>query len=243
MLKVNEIFGPTVQGEGKSAGKPTMFIRLAMCNLKCIWCDSPHTWNFYGVESNHPVKYDMLKEVDYMTAEQIYKKIEAMSNGLRMLVISGGEPLYQQNELIKLLRIFKANNWWVEVETNGTTIPRTELLELVDQINCSPKLANSENPITVRRQLGALIALARSPKVNFKFVTATEDDMTEILEIVNDILRPNGHKNLEVRLMPLCQTREELKMREPLVKRLCDEHGFIYTSRLSIELSGTKRGV
>jgi len=240
MLKVNEIFGPTVQGEGKSAGKATMFIRLAMCNLQCIWCDSPHTWNFYGVGSNHPVKYDMLKEVAIMEQSDIYNKISSMSNGLKMVVISGGEPLYQQNELIKLLRIFKANNWWVEIETNGTTIPRTELLELVDQINCSPKLANSENPLSLRRQLGALIALTRSAKTNFKFVTASEDDIPEILEI-SDLLKTHG--NPEIRLMPLSQTREEIEMREPLVKRLCEQHGFIYTTRLSILLSGTKRGI
>jgi len=240
MLKVNEVFGPTVQGEGKSAGKATMFIRMAMCNLKCIWCDSPHTWNFYGVESNHPIKYNMLDEVHYFEAEQLYNQIAEKAGELKMLVISGGEPLYQQNELIKLLRFFKKNNWWVEIETNGTIIPRTELLELVSQINCSPKLENSENPITVRRQLGALEALAKTPKANFKFVVSQRSDIPEILELSKFI-----HKfgMAEIRLMPLSKTREEIEMRESMVKALCYEHGFIYTTRLSILLSGTKRGV
>ena len=44
-MKVNEIFGPTIQGEGRSAGMPTMFVRLSGCNLACIWCDTPYCFN------------------------------------------------------------------------------------------------------------------------------------------------------------------------------------------------------
>ena len=39
-LRVNEIFGPTIQGEGKSAGREVKFLRLSGCNLACTWCDT-----------------------------------------------------------------------------------------------------------------------------------------------------------------------------------------------------------
>ena len=74
MLKVNEIF-KSIQGEGKSAGLPVIFLRLAMCNLHCIWCDTPHTWNWTGSKFLHPVKYDKNKEIHPMEISEVFEKI------------------------------------------------------------------------------------------------------------------------------------------------------------------------
>ena len=48
MLAVSEIFGPTHQGEGPSTGRLCGFVRLARCNLSCLWCDTPYTWDWGG---------------------------------------------------------------------------------------------------------------------------------------------------------------------------------------------------
>lgn len=241
MIKVNEIFGPTVQGEGKNAGKPVVFLRLSSCNLHCIWCDTPHTWNWEGTKFAHPIKFDQQKEEHQKPHDEVLATILNKSEGTtKSLVISGGEPLLQQKQLIPLLQDLKKEGWYVEVETNGTVPLRPEFADLIDQINCSPKLANSLDPESLRIKKKTLAQLAANPKVNFKFVTATEGDMVEILEIV-ELLRQSG--NPEIRLMPLCQTREELEMREPLIKELSAKHNFIYCTRLSILMSGTKRGV
>lgn len=240
MLKVNEFFGPTVQGEGKSAGERTMFIRMALCNLQCIWCDSPYTWNFHGVKSDHPKKYNRLDEISNYKDYELFDKIKKKAKDLKMVVISGGEPLIQQDKLIGLLRLFREDNWWIEIETNGTIRPRSELVELVDQINCSPKLANSENPLPQRTQKGVLKALAKLSKANFKFVVSGEEDIPEILKLA-ELIKEEG--NSEIRLMPLAKTRKELWSREAKVKELCKKHNFIYTTRLSILMCGTKRGV
>ena len=55
-MKVNEIFGPTIQGEGKSAGMQAMFLRTSLCNLACDWCDTPQTWNWKGTKFKHSEK-------------------------------------------------------------------------------------------------------------------------------------------------------------------------------------------
>ena len=47
-----EIFH-TLQGEGVSMGVPAVFVRLSLCNLHCVWCDTDHTWNFEGTRWVH----------------------------------------------------------------------------------------------------------------------------------------------------------------------------------------------
>lgn len=237
MLKVNEIFGPTVQGEGKSSGRPVAFLRLSSCNLHCIWCDTPHTWNWIGTKFAHPDKYNKADEEHEMTATDVFAALS--KTGMNSLVISGGEPFLQQKQLIELLHLLKTEGWWVEVETNGTVPPREEFVQLVDQINCSPKLSNAGDPQKLRERPQTLQMLAAEPKVNFKFVIATPQDLDEVLSLVSRY----GLGLKEVRLMPECRTKDELLEKEPWLQKICSQNGFIYCTRLSILMSGTKRGV
>jgi len=39
-IRISEIFGPTIQGEGPLIGKPTVFVRTAGCDYRCAWCDT-----------------------------------------------------------------------------------------------------------------------------------------------------------------------------------------------------------
>ena len=45
-LRISEIFGPTIQGEGALIGKPTVFVRAGGCDYRCSWCDT-----LYAVEN------------------------------------------------------------------------------------------------------------------------------------------------------------------------------------------------
>ncbi len=240
MLKINEIFGPTIQGEGKSAGKPVIFLRLALCNLRCVWCDTPYTWNWFGSKHKQLKQFNRSLEVHEMNTSDVVNEITSLAGNIRLLIISGGEPLLQQEKLIPVIQSLKDLGWSIEVETNGTIIPTKKFFELVDQINCSPKLENSDNAREKRGCPFTIKALTLSNMTNFKFVVSSKDDIEEILIIVNYI-RDFG--NPEIRLMPLSQTKEELLSRESMVKDLCKKHNFIYCTRLSILKSGTKRRV
>lgn len=235
MLKVNEVFGPTVQGEGKSAGMPCAFLRLANCNLHCIWCDTPHTWNWVGTSFAHQEKFEKEKEVHPMTDEEVVKKLQEI--GEKALVISGGEPFLQHKQLISLCQKLKGLGYWIEIETNGTIFPNQELVNLVDQINCSPKLSNSLDSRKLRIRSQALSQLAICKKVNFKFVISRSEDMIEVFGLVNDF------QLKEVRLMPESRTKKELIEKSSWVRRLCEVHGFVFCTRLSIMTVGTTRGV
>ncbi len=238
MLKINEIFGPTIQGEGKSSGLEVTFIRTSLCNLHCVWCDTPYTWNWKDTNFEHVnnVKYDKRNEVHLMTEGEILDRVYAI--GIKNIVLSGGEPLLQQKQLLPLLKSLKKSGYWIEVETNGAVMPSMDFLEVIDQVNCSPKLANSNNSRRLRERKDVLTALAQSPKVNFKFVVSSAiADVQEIIHLTET------YKMKEVYIMPLGMIETELLETRDYAKNLSQIYGFHYTDRLHITLLGGGRGV
>ena len=134
-----EIFA-SVQGEGASAGVPSTFVRLAICNLACTWCDTAYTWDW--------TKYDRAEQGMEATAEAIVARVEQFAP--RNVVITGGEPMVQRRQLAAPVLALKAKGFRIEVETNGTIAPG-ELAGFVDQWNVSPKLLTSGNPAEIGR--------------------------------------------------------------------------------------------
>lgn len=238
-LIVNEIFGPTIQGEGLSKGKEVIFLRLSGCNLACSYCDTPYTWNWTGTKFLHPDKYDRRSESHRMSLEEVVAAIIKLGDSVKGLVISGGEPMLQMTSLEKVIQSLKELGWWVEIETNGTISPSDNFLEVVDQINCSPKLSSSgeDNPEVRRIKDKALITLASSSKVNFKFVVTSRQDMQEIVSLA---ARYNFQNII---LMPEGRTKEEQLIRSEQVRLLAEEFGYSFSPRLHILQWNTKRGV
>ena len=238
-ISTNELFGPTIQGEGKSAGREVLFLRLARCSLACVWCDTPYTWNWTGTKFQHPEKFDPKKEIHELTEEEVVERLHQLSNTVKALVISGGEPLIQQQKLIGLLTVLKADGWWIEVETNGTIVPLDSFVELVDQFNCSPKLSNSgpDNRLKMRERPEALKKLASLSKTTFKFVIITDTDLEEVLGLVR------RYNLQQVYLMPEGRTKEEQLERQEKVRLLCKNQGFKFSPRLHILKWGARRAI
>lgn len=226
-MKVNEVYGPVKQGEGKSTGLVVMFVRLAMCNLRCVWCDTKYTWDWKN--------FDRTKEVHEVSISEILLQLEKTDT--KAVVISGGEPFLQQKELTQLLRELKDRGYWVEIETNGTIVPTSEFVQLIDQINCSPKLANSGEALDRRINYDALRILSFYNKVYFKFVVSSNNDITEILSLVKEFeLR-------QVYLMPQGLTLDELQTRNEIVEQLAQKYGFKFSPRLHVTSDVQQRGV
>lgn len=239
MLRVNEIFGPTIQGEGKTAGKEVLFLRLSGCNLHCVWCDTPYTWNWVGTKHTHPKKFEFKSESHEMSQAQVIAKLMELSNDkVRALVISGGEPLLQQGNLIPIIHTLKQLGWWVEVETNGTIAPTNLFLELIDQINCSPKLSNNGADLKQNRMRpDALEKLSGSLKTTFKFVVSRQEDIDEIIEYVTMYFMH------QVYLMPLGMTVNELALTRQVTQELAAKLNFQFSERLHVMQFGGIRGV
>ena len=240
-----EIFH-TIQGEGKNIGKPSIFIRLSLCNLYCTWCDTDYTWNWEGTSFKH--------NNDVLEGYRKFKKddlIVTMSNELILesiaiikcnnLVITGGEPFVQQKDLLKLFKLLKNFNpgYHIEFETNGTLQPAVELDKLSDQYNVSIKLSNSKVDIKDRINKDSIAFFAASPKSNFKFVIDCKEDLAEVLELIHKF----NIKNESVYLMPQGISETSLQEKQDWLVEICKEYNFNYTDRLHIHIWGAKRGV
>ena len=107
MLRVNEIFY-SLQGEGVFAGTPTTFLRLQGCNLRCDFCDTPAALNKTGGTD--------------MTIDAILEEMARRLTKTNHLCVTGGEPMLQQDELVKMLSKMYTHTV-ITVETNGSIKP------------------------------------------------------------------------------------------------------------------------
>ncbi len=84
-----------------------------------------------------------------MSIHDVYDALMKTAGNVRHLVVTGGEPLLWRRELLPLLSLVKARDFFVEIETNGTLRPG-ELVKYVDEFNVSPKLSNSGVSVRLR---------------------------------------------------------------------------------------------
>ncbi len=93
----------TLQGEGYHQGKAAYFIRLAGCDVGCVWCDVKESWD----ASKHPV----------FSIDQIVTS--ALAHPARLAIITGGEPLLYN--LDALTTALKKVGFEVNIETSGSS--------------------------------------------------------------------------------------------------------------------------
>lgn len=236
-----EIFD-TIQGEGRNIGRHTAFVRLSECNQSCSWCDTPQTWAFTEEKAAVHDTKTVYSKLDWQVQKEVEEVVEQIyATNQESVVITGGEPLMQQAAIINLIKGLREKNpdYHTEIETAGTIIIQDELLELLSQVNVSPKIENSGNPLNKRRKPKALAKLAEAEKTDFKFVVTKAEDIDEILEVVE----LSGISNDRVYLMPEGRTPEEIQAHSVMVGDLVKKHGFNMTTRLHILMYGAKRNV
>lgn len=229
MIRVNEIFGPTVQGEGPHAGRYCGFVRFAECNLSCSWCDTPYTWDW--------TRFDRAIESRQMTLEEVAERILALY--CHTIVLTGGEPMMHQRFFPDL---YEETGCWFDVETNGTIIPTSETIEAVDLFIVSPKLAHSGDPERLRIKplaLDAYAALAREGKAAFKWVVETPADLDAVGLFCDEYEIPR------TRTWAMPEGANRAAHLENLIA-LADDivaHGFNLSTRLHVLAWNDKRGV
>lgn len=230
-----EIFA-SLQGEGPSLGRPSVFVRLSRCNLACHWCDTAYTWRFAGDNRPHRdnLAFDRADNQVTLDEAEVAARIGAL--GGNRLVVTGGEPLLQGAALARLVALLPAMH--VEIETNGTVAPHAALDPQVHQYNVSPKLAHSGNPADLALPPERLAAWAVDPRAFFKFVAASPDDLAEVRTLAErHAFAPDRVFIMPEGTHPSILT-ERLRWLAPLVLA----EGWRITDRLHIHLYGDTRG-
>lgn len=228
---LSEIF-KSIQGEGRYAGIPSLFIRTIGCNLRCRWCDTSFTsWKpEKGSYSNLDVK-NLIKENPL----------------IRHIVLSGGEPCIS-NRIEELIIIAKNNKKLITLETNGIVCLDESLMKMIDLVSISPKLRDS-TPIGTKyeniheknriRIDNFKKWMKYAQNYQLKFVVSKREDFEEIENLLKELKPKKG----SVCLMPEGINEEQLLKKRQMVAEYCAEHGYHYSDRLQIIIWGTKRGV
>ena len=272
----------SIQGEGRSTGVPSYFIRLGLCNLTCgmssrylkslinakeledgeifkgdlelegkaSWtCDSTSQWAWRGEDKEFQYLIDQWKE------QGIYQDI---LDGTIHLIWTGGEPTMKDHQTA----IVNFHKYWInkevadgfalaaednydatkthftlpikkynEIETNGTLVINDDLFNLLNQINCSPKLTNSGMTEKQRIKPDAIKRIMEHDNYQFKFVISTEDD---VLELFRDFVIPFNIPLKNVICMPGLDSQTDFHERTQFCLEMAKKYKFIGMTRLHI---------
>ena len=160
-LRIAEIFGPTIQGEGAVIGVPTVFVRAGGCDYRCSWCDSMH-----AVDSAYRHEWAP------MSAEMIWDRVVELSGGTPVTVsLSGGNPALQ--DFSPLIALGKAQGYNFVMETQGSVA--RDWFSALSTLILSPKPPSSGETVDWDMFEQCLAAAGNAPSV-LKIVVFDETD-------------------------------------------------------------------
>ncbi|AGC91270.1 7-carboxy-7-deazaguanine synthase QueE [Staphylococcus warneri] len=161
-IPVLEVFGPTIQGEGRVIGRKTMFVRTAGCDYRCSWCDSAFTWDGSAKE-----------DIQLMSAEEIYNKLrEVGGDNFNHVTISGGNPALIKG-IQDLVDLFEEHHIQTALETQGSKFQ--PWMTQIDDLTISPKPPSSNMKPNLDI-LDSVIEQCVPESLNLKVVIFDEDD-------------------------------------------------------------------
>jgi organic radical activating enzyme len=198
---------------------------------KATWtCDSTSQWLWRGEDKEFQYLIDRWKE------QGIYQDI---LDGNIHIIWTGGEPTIKGHQ-VAITNFFKYwsaqedfNDYSVynEIETNGTVVIEEDLFEIIDQINCSPKLTNSGMTKKQRFNEEALKRIMEHPNYQFKFVISNEEDVQEIF---SDFVLPLSIPLKNVVCMPGLDDVANFEERTQFCLEMAKKYKFRGLTRLHI---------
>jgi organic radical activating enzyme len=197
---------------------------------KATWtCDSTSQWLWRGVNQDFQYLIDQWKE------QGIYEDI---LNGTIHIIWTGGEPTIKghQEAICNFTEYWRDINGnlvdtFYEIETNGTNYIEDELFEIIDQINCSPKLSNSGMTEKQRINPEAIERIKQHSNYQFKFVISNEEDVKELFR---DFVVPFSIPLKNVICMPGLDSQTDFHERTQFVLEMAKKYKFRGLTRLHI---------
>jgi organic radical activating enzyme len=212
---------------------------------KATWtCDSTSQWLWRGEDKEFQYLIDRWKE------QGIYEDIK---NGTIHIIWTGGEPTIKGHQEA----IYNFHFYWMsvdkeamipvynpkrfrpimhkkiynEIETNGTVVIEDDLFDLIDQINCSPKLSNSGMTEKQRINPDAIKRIMEHSNYQFKFVISNEEDVKELFR---DFVVPFSIPLKNVVCMPGLDDVSDFEERTQFCLEMAKKYKFRGLTRLHI---------
>jgi organic radical activating enzyme len=207
----------TIEGEGEFVGQPSVFMRLAMCNLTCnAWasegspngCDSYISWSVKNKMTFQEIWDEFFSRDGQNFAQHL--------NDRAILKITGGEPLIQEKQLLKFVEFlhqkmmddvsYNSPMFRIDFETNATLLPHDDWVMVWDAtFTTSPKLSTNGDPVE-KSYKPEVLKWHRNHGSSFKFVVTCSEDIDEIW---NKFVKPIDIPEFRIWLMPCCGSRQE----------------------------------
>jgi 7-carboxy-7-deazaguanine synthase len=212
-----EIFS-SIQGEGPHAGLSTLFIRFGGCDLRCAWCDSPHTWRpaeRARIETSRGSGEVAVRDNPVPIAEIVAAAESLGATRHRDVSLTGGEPLLQPEAVAAVAAALRGRGPQILLETHGLhTDALARVVAHVDVVSMDWKLASDVRregvPTHAPRESfhdaheRFLAVAARAPSTVVKLVITAASEDAEIDEALARVART--HPRACVVLQPVTPT-------------------------------------
>jgi 7-carboxy-7-deazaguanine synthase len=225
----------TIEGEGEFVGQPSVFMRMAMCNLTCIGfasedspngCDSFVSWSVKNKKTFAEV-FQMMEDNNY---------IEHLHNNA-ILKITGGEPFIQEKQLLKFMEAFVEKYNFIpriDFETNATLIPSERWRNVFRAtFTTSPKLSTNGDP-EEKTYKPEVLRWHVTYGSGFKFVITSDKDIEEIWRKYVDDDQGINVPLHRIWFMPCCGSREEHVQNAPAVAEYAKAMHVNFSPRLQL---------
>lgn len=227
----------TLEGEGEYIGRPSVFMRMSMCNLTCVGfasedspngCDSFVSWSVKNKKTFNEI-FELMEtgnHVTHLREGAIWK-------------LTGGEPMIQQKQLIKFVEAFRDRYNFtprIDFETNATLMPDERwVTEFNATFTTSPKLTTNGDP-EEKTYKPEVLKWHKNHNSGFKFVISRSEDIEEIWrKYINDKAGINVPLS-RVWFMPCCGSREEHIEKAPAVAEYAKAMHVNFSPRLHLLL-------
>lgn len=178
-LRITEIFH-SLQGEARSVGRPTVFVRLTGCPLRCTWCDTPYSFSGGSLR----------------TLDDIVQEIHG--HGAHHVCVTGGEPLAQP-ECLELLGMLCEAGFEVSLETSGAL----DISRVDKRVSRVMDLKAPDSGESHRNRYENIVGLGKHDQVKFVIASRRDYDWAKfkcdeyrLAEKVSDVLFSPVHGEL-----------------------------------------------
>ena len=168
--KILEIFR-SIQGEGRYAGAPQVFVRFFECNMHCVWCDTPASIG------------DGKREYKEFGLEDALARVKALYDNAHSVSITGGEPLLQKDFLKGFCHALHQGGKKIYLDTNGT-LPHAlqEIIRDIDIIAMDIKLPSSTQQKAFWGEHKEFLKVAQRKEVFVKAVISLNTRLDDIIK-------------------------------------------------------------